>query len=210
MPMLSIDPARVTPSDLAPAALWIGRGLIVALPTETFYGLAVDPQNDAAVAALCALKGRPAGLALPLVAASREQVESFCGALTPDARRLADRFWPGPLSLILNLTVPVAPRVAGEDGSVAIRVPGHDVPRLLAALVGRPLSATSANRSGEAPADRVAALGALSADPQVLVIDAGPSPGGRPSTIVDPRVWPPRLVREGAVPWSRVLESNDR
>ncbi|HUF46601.1 MAG TPA: L-threonylcarbamoyladenylate synthase [Vicinamibacterales bacterium] len=214
MPTLRVDTGRLRPADLAPAAEWIRQGGIAALPTETFYGLAVDPQCRAAVAALFELKGRQAQSALPLVAASLEQVEALCGPLPDGARQLARRFWPGPLSLVLDVRIDLraglAPLVAAGDRSVAIRVPGHEIPRVLAAHVGRPLTATSANRSGEAPARSARALAWLAADSRVLVIDAGDSPGELPSTIIDARVWPPRLVREGAVPWSRVLESPDR
>jgi L-threonylcarbamoyladenylate synthase len=207
MEPLRVDPAACTAVDLEPAVAWLRSGRAVAFPTETFYGLAVDPRSRDAVAAVFDLKGRPAELALPLVAASLEAVEAWCGPLPRLTRRLAERFWPGPLSVLVNVPDGLAPGVAGRDGSVAIRVPGHRVAAMLAGAFGAPLTATSANRSGQPPACRADDLGEVGRDPRVLIVDAGETVGGRPSTIVDARRAPVSLVREGAVPWNRVLES---
>ena len=207
MPLLSIDPLAPDPDLLREAADWLRRRGIVAFPTDTFYGLAVDPASKTAVAALFALKGRPAHLAMPLVAASTAQVDEWCGGLDPASARLARVFWPGPLSLIVDVPPGVVDAVHGGVRSVAVRVPAHVVARALAASFGAPITATSANRSGAVPAAVAGALGALAEDPQVLVIDSGPTPGGEPSTIVDARHAPPRLVRAGAVAWERVLDS---
>ncbi len=208
MPVLQVDPERFSPADLEPAARWLEAGRVVAFPTETFYGLAVDPRSASGVALLFELKGRPTAMALPLVAASTEAVERWCGPLTPLARRLAAAFWPGPLSLLVDVRERLAPGVAGADGSVAVRVPGHAVALALAEVWGGPVTATSANISGSAPACRSGDLGAIGRDSRVLVLDGGETAGGRPSTIVDARGDRPTLVREGVVPWSRVLESS--
>ena len=194
-------------SELERAAEWLRQGGIVAFPTDTFYGLAVDPASESAVSAVFDLKGRREGEALPFVAASASQVFIWAPGLADQTRQLAHVFWPGPLSLIVDAPPGIVPRVRAGDGSIAVRVPAHDVARGLAAAFGAPLPATSANRSGEAPAVAAADLGDLANDARVLVIDAGPAPGGLPSTIVDARVTPVRLVRAGAVPWNRVLES---
>jgi L-threonylcarbamoyladenylate synthase len=189
------------------AAGAIAGGRIVAFPTDTLYGLAVDPRDAAAVASLAAAKGRGAGQALPLIAADRAQIELTIGPLNILAARLADVFWPGPLSILLPAPAAMVPDVHAGSGTVAVRVPAHAVARGLAATVGFPITATSANRSGESPAatgDEVErALGAVVA----VLLDAGPTPGGDPSTIVDVTGAEPRLVRDGAVSWARVLES---
>lgn len=206
MPGVTIDRWSWGTDELKPALQWLRAGNIVAFPTDTLYGLAVDPTSSSAVEALFAAKGRAAESALPLVAGTAEQVETFCGALGPDAARLASAFWPGPLSIIVDAPLVVDARVHAGQGTVAIRVPDHPVARFLASAFGRPITATSANRSGRPPARSAREL-----DPElaarVFVIDAGPLPGGAPSTIVDVRARPPRLIREGAVPWNRVLES---
>lgn len=193
--------------DLGPVADWLRADGIVAVPTETFYGLAVNPDSEAAVAALFDLKGRLSSSALPLMASSIEQVEDRCGPLGAVSRRLAETFWPGPLALVLPVRGTTAPGVAAAGNTVAIRVPAHPVARALARTFGHALTATSANASGQPPARRLSELAALTADPRVWVIDAGETPGQRPSTIVDARSTPPVLVRDGMVPWSRVLES---
>jgi len=191
--------------DLHAAVMWLRNGGVVAFPTDTFYGLTVDPTNHAAVESLFALKGRRADAALPFVAADVRQVADFCGALTGASARLAEHFWPGPLSLVLSAPTTIDAAVLGGGMSIAIRVPDHAIARALSAVWGAPLPATSANRSGEPAAVTVADLAAVARDPRVFVIDGGPTHGGAPSTIVDARDRPPMLVRDGAVPWSRVL-----
>ncbi len=203
MPVLRIDPRSFGPADLAPAVQALRAGGVVAFPTDTFYGLAADPTQPAAVDRVFAVKGRAAGEALPLIAVSIEAVEQFCGPIGPAGARLAGQFWPGPLALLLDAPAAVAPAVHAGTGAVAIRVPDHPVARALTEAFGRPLTATSANRSGPPPTRDAATLAGL--DPLLIVVDAGETAGGAPSTIVDARVRPPRLVREGAVPWERVL-----
>jgi L-threonylcarbamoyladenylate synthase len=207
MPRLIVRAGEMTEATLRPAVEWIRAGGIVAGPTDTFYGLAVDPRSASAVAAVFDLKGRGARAALPLVAASIGQVVAFAGPLTPLTRRLAERWWPGPLSLLCDAPATVDAHVHAGEGAVAIRVPAHPIAAALAAAFGAPLTATSANRSGAPPAADVDALGAIADDPRVFVIDAGPAPGGAASTIVDARGDAPRLVRAGAVAWDRVLRS---
>lgn len=206
--MLRVDPRAFTDADLAPALEWLRLGKVVAYPTDTYYGLAADPASDEAVHALFALKGREASAAIPLIAASLAQVEAWCG-LSPVARRLAAAFWPGPLSLICDAPDLVVPAVHGGRFTVAIRVPDHPIARALASAWGGPITATSANRSGAPPARSVSGLSELQ-DDHLLVIDAGDTAGGAPSTIVDARSDAPVLIRAGAIEWERVLHSLQR
>ena len=203
VPGITVDPRAFRPGDLAPALDVLRAGGVVAFPTDTFYGLAADPTHPEAVRQIFALKQRPAGEALPLIAVSIEAVEQFCGPIGLVGGRLAGQFWPGPLALLLDAPPTVDVGVHAGTGAVAIRVPDHPVARALAGAFGRPLTATSANLSGRPPARHAAALVELGGS--VFVIDGGETAGGAPSTIVDARVSPPRLVREGAVPWKRVL-----
>ena len=204
------DVDRVNEADLQPAVAWLRQGRIVAFPTETFYGLAVNPGSGAAVRALFDLKGRSARAAIPLIAESVRQVESVCGPLGPLAARLAAAWWPGPLSLICDAPAHVDVAIHGGRRSVAIRVPSHPVARALAAAMGTIVTATSANVSGAPPAAAAGDLGPLAAYDRVFVIDGGSTPGGAPSTIVDARGPRVELVRDGAIPWERVLESLER
>lgn len=189
------DVARANdPAALQRAAEIIRGGGVVAIPTETFYGLAVDWKSEAAVARIYEIKGRPATMQLPLVAASTEQVERELGALDAASAKAAARFWPGPLSLVCG---------AGE----AVRVTAHPFVRALCECVGGLLTATSANRTGEPPAETAdeveRAIGGL----VDLIVDGGQTPGGKPSTLADLRGATPRLIRDGAIAWDEVLSA---
>jgi L-threonylcarbamoyladenylate synthase len=220
MPRLTVRADSCGPVDLQAAVEWLRQGRIVALPTDTFYGLAVDPGSAAAAASVFDLKGRGARAALPLIAGSRRQVEHWGGPLTAIGARLADRFWPGPLALIVDAPAAVAAEVHAGLGTVAVRVPAHPVARALCDAWGAPLTATSANRTGEPPAATADALGGIADDPRVMVVvvtglsavASGTKWGAKadalatqPSTIVDARGAAPVLVREGAIAWKRVL-----
>ncbi len=200
---IRVDVSADLAAQLAPAVEAIGHGQVVAFPTDTLYGLAADPRDARAVAALLAVKARDADRTVALVASSLEQAERVV-VLEGTARRLAARFWPGPLTLVVPARASVAPG-AQSSGRAGIRVPAHAVARALAEACGHPLTATSANRSGQpAAADPDAVAGSL---PDIAVlVDAGRTPGGLPSTVVDATTDPVRLLREGALPWSRVLE----
>jgi L-threonylcarbamoyladenylate synthase len=176
---------------------------VVAFPTDTLYGLAANPYDASAVAAVFALKGRGGNQPLPLVAADINQVTNVAD-MHPVAMRIGRAFWPGPLTLLLRSTATFAAGVGSADGLVGIRVPDSEIGRAFARSVGHLLTATSANRSGDPPtADPDTVASSL---PGVAVlVDGGRCRGGLPSTIVDAS-GEPRLVREGAIPWSRVLE----
>jgi L-threonylcarbamoyladenylate synthase len=198
-----VDPIRPDPAAIAYAAEVIRRGGILAFPTDTLYGLAADPFNRSAVRRVFAVKDRPADRPLLLVAADVEQVEAQLAELSDAARTLARRFWPGPLTLLVSPPPSLPTEVVGSSGRVGVRVPAHAVARALCASCRTVVTATSANPSGgpaSSDPDEVAlALGA-SID---LLLDAGITPGGAPSTVVD-IVGKPALVRAGAVPWDAV------
>ncbi|OFW04536.1 MAG: threonylcarbamoyl-AMP synthase [Acidobacteria bacterium RIFCSPLOWO2_02_FULL_67_36] len=190
--------------DAASAVLRAGG--VVAYPTDTLYGLAVDPRRDDAVRKLFAIKGRAAAAALPLIAASPEQA-SLAGNIGPAEWRLATRFWPGALSLVVPARDPVSRRALGGGTTVAVRVPDHAVARALAAGLGFAITATSANLSGHPPTASPDEVAAALGERLDLLLDGGEAPGGPPSTIVDMRSGRPSLVRAGAIPFDRVLRS---
>lgn len=181
-------------------------GGVVAYPTDTFYGLAVDPRVPAAVARLFAVKGRAPGQAVPLIAADVTQVDA-AAELNDDARRLARVFWPGPLSIVVPARELICVAARAADGSVAVRVPACDAARDLARAHGFCITATSANRTGQPAMTSAIEVSRALAGLIDLVLDGGDTPGGEPSTLVDVRGREPRLVRAGAVPWDRVLRS---
>ena len=202
------------PEALARAIAIIKRGGVVAVPTETFYGLAADATHRMAVTRIFEIKGRPGAMALPLVAGSLRQVTDMLGPIDASTARAMKAFWPGPLSLVFRAS-PLLSGAVGEMDTeaaagvrtVAVRVPGHAFVRELALGAGALLTSTSANRTGHPPAETAEAVAASLGDLVDLVIDGGPTPGGKPSTIADLRGDTPRLVRDGAIAWSAVLES---
>lgn len=203
---LRVDANTPEPAAIARAADVIRGGGVVAYPTDTLYGLAVDPRNDDAVARLFSLKGRDAAQAIPLIAASTEQAQQ-AGRLEASHVRLADAFWPGPLSIVVAAEASVSRLLLAGGSTVAIRVPAHGVARRLAEAFGYCITATSANLSGAAPATTPDAVAAALGDRIDAIVDAGPSPGGLPSTLVAIDADGPVLLRAGAIPWDRVLRS---
>jgi tRNA threonylcarbamoyl adenosine modification protein (Sua5/YciO/YrdC/YwlC family) len=187
------------PCDLAQVVAALHKGAVVGLPTDTVYGLGADPFSEEGVAALFALKDRPAVKPIPILAASVEQA-SLLGILAGGALEAAQAHWPGALTVIV-------PRVAGlpewlgdpARGSIGLRVPDH--PSALAVLAAAgPLAVTSANRSGEAPAEDDIAARAMFGG-RVAAYLAGRGAGGAPSTVVDFTRAEPHVLRAGPVAW---------
>ena len=199
-----VDPGAPQRDAIEEAATWIRGGGAVAIPTDTLYGLAVDPFNAAAVARLFAIKGRDAERALPLIAADVAQIETHVSILTPAARTLAARFWPGPLTLLLPAPVALAAQVTGGTGRVGVRVPADPIARSVCAAAGRPVTATSANRSGQPATADPGEVERTLGDAVDFLLDTGPTPGGAPSTIVDTVDEVPRLIRAGAIDWDDI------
>lgn len=198
-----VDPKSPQYDAIEEAAKWIRTGGVVALPTDTLYGLAVDPFRVDAVARVFAVKDRSVERALPLIAADAEQIAAHLAPLTPMAARLAHRFWPGPLT-VLVAAPPALARDVTATGTVGVRVPADDVARAIANACGRPITATSANISGEPATADPDEVERTLGDRIDLLIDTGPTPGGPPSTIVDVTSAQPRLVRAGAISWEDI------
>lgn len=175
------------PGAIAEAAAALARGELVAFPTDTVYGLAAGHGH---VVKLFAAKGRSRDKRIPVLLADGANLDASA-IVTPLARRLAARFWPGPLSIVLT---------APGRGTIAFRVPDHPAARQLLAACGGGLPVTSANRSGGP--ESLSAQDVLDQlDGRIdLVIDGGRSPGGSPSTVVDCTGEEPVMVREGAIP----------
>jgi L-threonylcarbamoyladenylate synthase len=186
-------------------ALWtesrrlLDRGGILAVPTETFYALAADPYHFAALERLFVLKGRPGAKPVLLLLASPEMALKVARKVPETGARLMARFWPGPLTLILPAKGGLPPLVTGETGTVGVRQPRQEVTCRLLAALGLPVTGTSANRAGREPLTRAEEVAREFGAEVDLILDAGPCPGGLPSTIVNVSVAPPRLVRPGAI-----------
>ena len=187
---------------LEEAAHAVMSGGVIAIPTDTVYGLACDPSNLAAVGRIFAIKRRPAALELSLLAASKADLERMV-EFSSYASELAERYWPGPLSLVLPASRDAALAVPRGGTTLMVRVPDHEVLLNLLRLTG-PLASTSANRHGAAPAVSAAEVEAALGSEVALVVDGGRG-GGRASTIIDCAASPPRLLREGPISADEVL-----
>lgn len=188
----------IAPGILDAALAALRRGALLVLPTDTVYGVAADPRVPGAEERLRRAKGRDAAKAIPLLAADCGQIERWPAALTPLARKLARRYWPGALTMVL---------ADGAGGWNGFRIPAHAAALALLRAAGSPLRVTSANRSGAPPAlTAQAAADALGAAVE-LILDAGPAPGGRPSTVIrldEPAI---AILREGAIPGCEIIEA---
>jgi L-threonylcarbamoyladenylate synthase len=193
---------RVVPDDDAGRAVAIEAlrsGSIVALPTDTVYGIAVALTTPGGIEALFAAKQRPPERGIALLIADAAQAATIA-AWPPAAAALASAFWPGGLTIVVPQRADVTwpPVLTGGAATIGLRVPDHPAPRALAAAVG-PLPTTSANRSGEAEAPDAEGILTQLGHSVALVLDGGRAHGGPASTVVDCTVEPPRIVRHGAI-----------
>lgn len=196
-------PTLTTDLDLACARLKAGE--LLALPTETVYGLAADARNEAAVAKVFALKGRPSSNPLIVHLAHASQTGDWAAEVPSAAQRLMDAFWPGPLTLVLPARADVSRAVTAGQNSVALRVPAHPLARQLLERFGSGLVAPSANRYMSISPTSPAHVMQQFADSDLLVLDGGPCAVGLESTIVGLLPGEPaRLLREGMLSASQI------
>lgn len=201
-----IRAGRPSAGLLRTAASVLRRGGILIFPTDTFYGLGADPENSEAVEKLYRIKGRGADQAVPLVVAGRASVDRWVREVPESAGRLMDAFWPGPLTLLFFVHPARSALPSGGTGKIALRVPGHPAARALLSAWDGALTATSANPTGDPPPASIEELDPKVYESAELILDAGPTPGGAPSTIVDATLDPPRLIRKGAIPFCVIME----
>jgi len=175
------------------------RGGIVAFPTDTVYGLGANALDEGAVLRVYEAKGRPRHLALPLLLADISQIGAVARPVPEIAWRLAQRFLPGGLTLVLHKASSVSTVVSGGGEKIAVRVPNHPVPLALIEGLGAPITGTSANLTGSPSPDTAEEVHQQMGDRVDLVIDGGRCPGGMDSTVLDLTGETPRILREGAI-----------
>ena len=175
------------------------KGGVVAYPTDTVYGLGACMTDTAAVDRIFQVKGRPRGMALPVLLADKVQMESILTSVPLSARRLADEFFPGALTIILPKSNSVPDIITGGGRTVAFRIPDHRVPLALIKGLGKPIVGTSANLSGQPSALTAAEVQAQIGDKIDMVIDGGRCPGGIESTVIDLSGKKPVVRRQGAI-----------
>ncbi len=194
------------PAQIEEAARLLNAGELVAFPTETVYGLGADAANPAAVARIFAAKGRPRSHPVIVHVSNFDAARKWAGSVPDAALRLADAFWPGPLTIVLPRSRQVSDTVTGGQSSVALRAPAHPVARALLAAFGRGIAAPSANRYGRISPTRAADVREELGDRVALVLDGGDCAVGIESTIVaclDGRVT---QLRPGAVSRSQIAD----
>ena len=179
---------------------------VLALPTETFYALAVNPFDPAALGRLFTLKARPPEKPVLVLIAGPEMLSQVAQAAPAAASGLMARFLPGPLTLILPALDHLPRLLTGGTGTIGVRQPRQPLVCRLMADLRMPVTGTSANRSGQRSLTAAAEVARKFGDGVDLILEAGPCPGGLPSTIVDVTGVPPRLVRAGAIAAARLQE----
>ncbi len=203
---IRIDPYNISSQAIIPAVEILRSGGVVAYPTETFYGLGVNALNEEAVKKIYAIKKRDFSQPLLILIPHRGLLPHYVKDVPEDALMLIERFWPGPLTLIFSASPHLPSVLLGEANKIAIRVSSHPIAQALTNELNFPITSTSANVSGaQSPftSDEVSFQLGNKID---LLIDGGRTPGEKPSTIIDVTISPPRLVREGAITYRKILE----
>lgn len=175
------------------------HGEVIVFPTETFYGLGADALNGDAVERVVSIKGREAKNPIPIIVSDEEMLRTVVAELPPLAQRLMDRFWPGPLTLVLTAKKGLPAPLLNRDGGVGVRISSHSLASRLVRDLGRPLTATSANLSGKEPARTVAEAQAYFSGRLNIFIDGGRLPGKKGSTVMKIAQDRWQILREGEI-----------
>jgi len=208
--LIAMNPRNPEPDKIAAVVAILEGGGVIAYPTETFYGLGADARNETAVEKIFAMKGRAFNNPVSVIIATEKELFPLVLEVPETARRLMNIFWPGPLTMVFSAAPTVSPRLTAGTGKVGIRISSHPIAALLAQALGAPLTATSANRSGES--ENVSASGVVKSLGNLpdAIIDGGETPGEPGSTILDVTVFPPRILREGAISGKNIFSAMER
>ena len=178
----------------------ISKGGVIAFRTATFYGLGADPFNRAAVARVRELKGREDNKPILLLISDRDQLERLITTPSQTFARVAEKFWPGPLTIIGDAVTALPEEITSGTGTVGVRLPADEQVRELVRECGGVLTATSANPSGRQPARSAVEVAEYFPGGLDLIVDGGEVTVTEPSTVIDVLTSPPRVIREGAIP----------
>jgi L-threonylcarbamoyladenylate synthase len=182
------------------AAQWILRGKVVAFPTETFYGLGVDALDAEALQKIFRVKQREEDKPLLLLVADRTWLPGLVKNIQPRAGPLMERFWPGPLTLVFEASAHLPPILTANTGKIGLRISSHPVAQSLVQIVGRAITATSANVSGQPSASEAREVFQRLGKRIGVILDGGKTAGGLGSTVVDVCGVSPKIIRQGAIP----------
>jgi L-threonylcarbamoyladenylate synthase len=192
--------------DYRRAIAVLAQGGIVAFPTETFYGLAVDPFNEKALSDLFRLKGRPLHKPFLVLIQDETQLLSLASSIPPAYRPLMQAFWPGPLTLVFPAVARLSSVLTGDDDGIGVRISPHPVARAFGQMWGRPMTATSANLSGMPAARTADEVRQFFGDAVNCILDGGQTPGGMSSTVVGLHQGELQLIRAGVIEFSSLIE----
>ncbi len=181
-------------------------GSVFLYPTETIYGLGVTPFKNDHVFKIFEIKGRTTKKPIPLIAYDIHAVQKAWADFPEWIKKIANRFWPGPLTIIYKASATIAPSVHAGIGKVGIRISSHPIARAIAKFSGGLITATSANLSGQPPITNISKGDENLITKVDVVIDAGPSKSSVPSTVIDCTCKPPALVRQGTIPFEDILK----
>jgi L-threonylcarbamoyladenylate synthase len=201
-------PKATLRNDIVEGVRVLNSGGVVVIPTDTLYGLAADVFSTPALERVFDIKRRPQGLPLPVLVSCWDQVTAVAPEFPKAARQLAERFWPGPLTLVLPKAPGISDILTGGRDTVGVRMPDHQVPLDLARELGRPITGSSANRSGAQDLTTLEEVEAELGTDVDYIIRSGPAPQGVPSTVVEFTGGVPRLVRQGVVPFADILAAS--
>ncbi len=199
--MAEVLDARTDPHEvvIARTVQVLKRGGLVALPTDTVYGLAANAADDRAVRRIFEVKGRVRDNPLPLLIASADELAKVANQVPESAQRLAEKFWPGPLTMVVPKSARISDLVTAGRASVAVRVPDYPLIQAILQHCPFPVAVTSANLSGQPALIEAGHVAEVFADRLDLLIHAQPCPGTAPSTVIDLTTSPPTLLRAGPI-----------
>ncbi len=197
--------AGSAPNAIEMAVDTVNAGGVIAMPTDTVYGLAASLRDPAALDLIFAIKGRPLDLTLPILLSSPDGVRHIADNPDSDVLLLLDRYWPGPLTVAVPATQQLPRHVRASDGTVGLRVPNHPLAIEIIERCDGAIACTSANVSGQAPALSVDDLMEGVGDRLDLIVDGGTSPGGVASTVIRLDETGLHILREGAIPGEHLL-----
>ena len=196
---LKVDPTAPQPARIARATKLIRQGQVIAIPTDTLYGLAADPFQPAAVERVFTAKGRPPDAPVLLLVDSTEMAVGLTKKLPPFFHALANRYWPGPLTIVVEASERIAAIITANTGRVGLRLPAAAVPRAIVGALGGPITGTSANRSSRPACRNAAEVEESLGDFLPLILDGGASQSIVPSTVISLKSESWELIREGAI-----------
>jgi L-threonylcarbamoyladenylate synthase len=186
------------------ASAIILKGGVIAFPTETFYGLGAEAFNEQALRRIFEIKGREEGKPLLLLLAEKSWVAPLVKRIPPLAQKLMDNFWPGPLTLVFEAQTHLSPLITGNTGKVGLRISSNSLTQKLVQTVGKPITGTSANLSGEPSLSTAQEVMETLGNKVEAILNGGKTAGGLGSTVLDISGPSPMIIREGAIP-SKVL-----